>query len=324
MTQLPIGSHKHDLDTPALCIDLDVLESNNARMAGYMRDRGKNWRPHQKCHKTPAIAWKQLEAGANGVTCAKVSEAEVMAASGIRDILVANMVVGPQKLERVAALCRSANPIVACDSEAQIGPLAEVCRRHGVTCRMLIEIDLGMERVGVPAGDDAVRLAEAIDRLDGVELAGIMGYEGHLLDIPDQEQKRQRIGEAMASLVDCREQIAAKGMDCGIVSAGGTGSYQMTSDCAGVTELQAGGGIFADPWYRNMCQLEGLEYSLSVLATVVSRPAPDRAVLDAGPASLPAAAVVRCAAPDYRAGAPPPARYRPPLRTPGASGPPRW
>lgn len=282
MTQSPIGSHKQDLETPILCIDLDVLEANIARMAGYMRDRGKNWRPHQKCHKTPAIAWKQLAAGAIGVTCAKVSEAEVMAASGIRDILLANMVVGQRKWERVASLCRSADPIVACDDEAQVVPLAETCRRHGVTCRMLIEVDLGMKRVGVPSGESAVRLAETIDRLAGVELAGVMGYEGHLLDVADQEEKRQRIGDAMAFLVSCRDQIEARGMACDIVSAGGTGSYQMTSDCAGVTELQAGGGIFADPWYRNMCQLEGLAYSLSVLATVVSRPAPDRAVLDAG------------------------------------------
>jgi len=269
MTQSPIGTHKLDLDTPLLCLDLDILEANIARMAGFMGDRGKNWRPHQKCHKTPAIAWKQLGAGAMGVTCAKVSEAD-------------NMVVGPQKWERVASLCRGADPIVACDHAAQVEPLAEVCRRHGVTCRALIEIDLGLERVGLRPGEDVVQLAEGIDRLEGVELAGIMGYEGHLLDVPDQEQKRQQIGEAMGSLVACQNTIVEKGMPCGIVSAGGTGSYQMTANCAGVTELQAGGGIFADPWYRHSCQLEGLEYSLSVLATVVSRPTGDRAVLDAG------------------------------------------
>jgi len=270
------------MDTPILCIDLDALEANIARMAGYMRDRGKNWRPHQKCHKTPAIAWKQLAAGAIGVTCAKVSEAEVMAAGGIRDILLANMVVGARKWERVAALCRNADLIVACDDEAQVAPLAGICRQRGVTCRMLVEVDLGMKRVGVPSVESAVRLAEFIDRQAGVELAGVMGYEGHLLDVADQDEKRRRIDAAMACLASCREQIEARGMSCGIVSAGGTGSYQMTSDCPGVTELQAGGGIFADPWYRNMCRLEGLEYSLSVLATVVSRPAPDRAVLDAG------------------------------------------
>ena len=282
MTQSLIGSYKFDLDTPILCIDLDILETNIARMAGFIRERGKNWRPHQKCHKTPAIAWKQLEAGAIGVTCAKVSEAEVMAAGGIRDILVANMVVGPRKWERVASLCRWAEPIIACDHYTQVEPLAEVCRRHGVTCRMLIEIDIGMERVGIRPGRSVVQLAEAIDRLEGVELAGIMGYEGHLLEIPDQEQKRQKINRAMEALVGCRDRIVEKGIPCEIVSAGGTGSFQITSDCDGVTELQAGGGIFADPWYRQKCQVHGLEYSLSVLTTVVSRPTRDRAVLDAG------------------------------------------
>jgi len=159
MTANSIGARKFDLDTPILCIDLDILEDNIATMAGFMQGRGKGWRPHAKCHKTPAIAWKQRAAGALGVTCAKVSEAEVMAASGIRDILVANMIVGVPKWERVAALCRQADPIIACDDLAQVEPLAAVCRRHGVTCRMLIEVDLGMERVGVCPGAEPVRLA---------------------------------------------------------------------------------------------------------------------------------------------------------------------
>ncbi len=110
MTQSCIGTDKFDLDTPILCIDLDVMESNIRKMAGFIHDRGKQWRPHEKCHKTPAIALKQIAAGAIGVTCAKVSEAEVMASAGVRDILVANMIVGKQKWERVASLCRHADP----------------------------------------------------------------------------------------------------------------------------------------------------------------------------------------------------------------------
>jgi len=282
MTESSIGSHKLDLDTPLLCLDLDVLEANIDSMAACMRGRGKDWRPHQKCHKTPAIAWKQIAAGAIGVTCAKVSEAEVMAASGIRDILVANMIVGPRKWERAASLCRSADLKVACDDAAQVEPLAEVCRRHGVTCSMVMELDLGLGRVGFRQEQDAIGLAEKIDRLEGVELAGIMGYEGHLLDVADPVQKRQQIEAAMAVLASCHDRLLAKGMACDIVSAGGTGSYQVTSTCTGITELQAGGGIFADPWYRNMCGLQELEYSLWVLATVVSRPSPELAVLDAG------------------------------------------
>jgi D-serine deaminase-like pyridoxal phosphate-dependent protein len=282
VTQIPIGAEKNELDTPILCIDLDLMESNINQMAGFIQQRGKQWRPHQKCHKTPAIALKQIEAGAIGVTCAKVSEAEVMAAGGVRDILVANMIVGRPKVERVAALCRWADPIIACDHFVQVEPLAEVCRRQGVTCRMLVEVNIGLDRVGTRPGRDTLQLAQAIDGLEGVELAGIMGYEGHLLQVADQDEKLRKINEAMGVLMQCRDMILESGMSCQIVSAGGTGSFQITSDCPGVTELQAGGGIFADPMYQLKCHLTDLEYSLSVLSTVVSRPTKNRAILDAG------------------------------------------
>ena len=120
MTQSLIGTHKQELDTPILCIDLDTMDANMKSMSDFIQSRGKEWRPHQKCHKTPAIAWKQIEYGAIGVTCGKVSEAEVMAAAGIDDILIANMIVGKRKVERVAALCQHADPIVAVGHYAQV------------------------------------------------------------------------------------------------------------------------------------------------------------------------------------------------------------
>ena len=155
-----IGRRKSELDSPALCIDLDAMERNIQRMAEFVRRGAKNWRPHAKCHKTPAIALAELAAGAIGVTCAKVSEAEVMAAAGVRDILIANMVVGDSKWERLAALCRSANPIVACDHYAQIEPLAAICVRNGVTCRVIVEVNIGLDRVGTRPGRDTVELAQ--------------------------------------------------------------------------------------------------------------------------------------------------------------------
>jgi D-serine deaminase-like pyridoxal phosphate-dependent protein len=282
VTQSLIGSHKSELDTPILCIDLDVMDENIAKMASFIQDRGKQWRPHEKCHKTPAIAWKQREAGAIGVTCAKVSEAEVMAAGGIHDILIANMIVGKRKVERVASLSRWADPVVACDHYVQAEQLAAACREAGTTCRMIVEVDIGLNRVGIRPGKDTLELAQGIDKLDGVELVGIMGYEGHLLQVPDPAEKQERITEAMGALVQCRDILLNAGLNCDIVSAGGTGSYQLTSDCEGITELQAGGGIFACPMYREKCNLQDLDYSLSVLATVASRPSKDRAILDAG------------------------------------------
>lgn len=282
MQQVRPGTHKFDLDTPILCIDLDVMEANIGKMAEFIQSRGKDWRPHAKCHKTPAIAWKQLEAGAIGVTVAKVSEAEVMAQAGIQDILIANMVVGRAKWERVAALCRMADPIVAVDHYAQAEPLAAVCREFGVTCRVIIEVDIGLNRVGSRPGIETLELAHGISKLEGLELSGIMGYEGHLLRIENPDEKREQIAGAMKILEGCRDLFVRDGLDCSIVSAGGTGSYQISSDCPGITELQAGGGIFADPMYQQFCGLQGLDYSLTVLATVVSRPALDRAVLDCG------------------------------------------
>jgi len=281
-----IGALKSQLDTPILCIDLDRMESNIRKMAGLCRDHGVAWRPHAKCHKTPAIALAELRAGAIGITCAKVSEAEVMAAGGVRDILIANMLVGQQKCERAAALCRWADPIVACDHYVQAQALSAVCQARGVTLRMLIEVDLGLERVGVAPGADTLALAQAIDKLPGLRLAGIMGYEGHLLKVADPAQKEAKIREAMGVLAHCADLLRRSGLPCPIVSAGGTGSYQYTVACPGITELQAGGGIFMDPYYRDACQVAGLDFALTVLATVVSRPQRDRAVLDSGRKTL--------------------------------------
>lgn len=281
-----IGRPKLELDTPALCIDLGLMEGNIQRMAEFLQARGKNWRPHAKCHKAPAVAWKEITAGAIGVTVAKVSEAEVMAASGIRDILIANMIVGKPKWERLAALCAWANPIVACDHFAQVEPLAEICVRNGVTCRVIIEMNIGLDRVGTRPGRDTFDLALAVSRLKGIEFAGIMGYEGHLLRIESADEKQKQICDAMAVLAECADKLRRDGLRCDIVSAGGTGSYQISADCPGITELQCGGGIFADPFYLQGCNVSGLDSALTVLATVVSRPTLDRAVLDSGRKTL--------------------------------------
>lgn len=286
VTAAYIGHSKNDLDTPVLCIEMPRMESNIQQMSKFLREHQKNWRPHAKCHKTPAVAIKEIAAGAIGVTVAKVSEAEVMAAGGVRDILIANMIVGRPKWERLAALCASAEPIVACDHFAQIEPLATICSRSGVTCRVIIEMNIGLDRVGTRPGRDTFDLAAAITKLKGVEFVGIMGYEGHLLRIENPAEKRRQIQDAMAVLADCADKLRQSGLRCDIVSAGGTGSYQISAECEGITELQCGGGIFADPFYLEGCQVSGLESALTVLATVVSRPTLDRAVLDSGRKTL--------------------------------------
>ncbi len=205
-----------------------------------------------------------------------------MAEAGIRDLLIANMIVGSPKLERVAALCRSADPIVACDHYVQVEPLAAICRQRGVSCRVVIEVNVGMDRVGIRPGRDTLDLAEAIERLDGVQMVGLMGYEGHLHQVSDPKEKRAKIDEAMGVLQYCRDGLTKKGICCDIVSAAGTGSYQFTAEHPVVTELQCGGGIFGDPKYTDDYGVSGLEPALTILTTVVSRTRIERAIVDAG------------------------------------------
>ena len=148
--------------------------------------------------------------------------------------------------------------------------------------RVIIEVDIGLNRVGACPGKSTLELAQGISKLKGVTFSGIMGYEGHLLRIEDPADKVQQIQDAISILHHTKQSLESAGLPCPIVSAGGTGSFQITGKCPGVTELQAGGGIFMDPFYRNSCKVQDLEYALTVLATVVSRPMLDRAVLDCG------------------------------------------
>ncbi len=277
-----IGCSKSDLDTPALCIDLDAMESNAAEMSQACRDRNLAWRPHSKCHKSPDIGRKLVQAGAIGLTCAKLGEAEVLGQGGINDLLIANMIVGPQKLDRLAALRRIADPMVCIDHEDQLRPLSSRMEPEALPVRVLVEVDIGLARVGCQPGQATVELARLAHELPGVELAGIMGYEGHLLTLQDLDEKRQRIAEALGCLVETAEAVRADGLPCEIVSCGGTGSFLYSVEAPGISELQAGGAIFMDEFYRRECRVDNLRHALTVVATVVSRPTEERAIVDAG------------------------------------------
>ncbi|MBW3596984.1 MAG: DSD1 family PLP-dependent enzyme [Planctomycetes bacterium] len=282
----PLGATKDDLDTPALCIDLDAMEANVRLAVETCRRHGVAWRPHAKCHKSPAIARKLVEAGAIGVTCAKLGEAEVFGEAGVRDLLIANLVVGPHKVRRLVELRRKADPIVCIDHIEQAEPIARAMAEAGLELRVIIEVDIGLNRVGVACGEPAVRLARQAAELPGLTLAGVMGYEGHLLTVPDPQEKARRIREALNRLVAMRGALEQAGLPCEIVSCGGTGAFFHSVTQPGITELQAGGLIFSDAFYRNVCQVPEFQFALTVLTTVVSRPAPDRAIIDAGRKTL--------------------------------------
>jgi D-serine deaminase-like pyridoxal phosphate-dependent protein len=282
----PIGCTKDDLDTPALCLDLDVMEANIRAMAETCRRHGVAWRPHSKGHKVAAIARAEVAAGALGVTCAKLAEAELMAAGGVRDILIANMVVGEQKVRRLVELRRVADPIVCIDHVDQALPISRAMSEAGLRLRVIIEVDIGLKRVGVAPGEPTLELARTLAALPGIELAGIMGYEGHLLAVADADQKANQIRETLATLVATKELLERNGVPCPIVSCAGTGSYVYAVRQPGVTELQAGGAIFMDAYYRHKCNVPDFDFALTVVATVVSRPVPERAIIDAGRKTL--------------------------------------
>jgi D-serine deaminase-like pyridoxal phosphate-dependent protein len=278
-----IGRPVRDLETPALLVDLDKLEQNIATMRRVIiQEAGIGWRPHCKAIKTPAIAHMLLRAGAHGVTCAKLGEAEVMAAAGIRDILIANQVVGEQKVARLAHLQRHAEVIVAVDCEAHVKALDAAARAAGTRVGTVLEVNIAMNRAGVEPGDRTVALARQVAACRGLRFAGLMAWEGgRLAEIPQPDEKRRQITAAVRLLTASAERCRDAGLPVEIVSCGGTGTYWITAKLPGVTEVQAGGGVFGDVHYRKDYGVEH-EQALTILTTVVSRPTPTRIICDAG------------------------------------------
>jgi D-serine deaminase-like pyridoxal phosphate-dependent protein len=288
LTNVP---HKYDLDTPALLIDLDVMERNIERMARMFRGAGIGWRPHTKGLKVPQIAHKLLEAGAFGVTCAKVGEAEVMANAGIRDILIANQVVGSQKIARLLDLQSKADVVVAADSVENVDALDGAARERGLQLRVVVEVNTGMNRAGVEPGEATVELSRYIAETPGLRYAGLMGWEGHTVKVADPAEKRLAVGHAVGLLTASAEECRSAGLTVDIVSCGGTGTYAISSGLAGVTEVQAGGGILCDIYYRESMHVDH-EFASTILATVTSRPTPCRIICDVGKKAMSSDAAV--------------------------------
>ena len=277
-----IGQPKEALDTPALLVDLDVLDRNIERMANtIIREAGVQWRPHTKGMKTPALAHMLLNAGAHGITCAKLGEAEVMAAAGVRDILIANQIVGPQKIARLVNLRRHADVMVAVDSQENVAALDRAALEKGVRIRVLIEVNTGMNRAGLEPGEPTLALARKIAPLKGVQLAGLMTWESHALSIQDIDEKRRVVAEALQRFTETAQICRDASIPMEILSCGGTGTYWISTVQPGITEIQAGGGIFCDIRYRTAFGVHH-DYALTVLSTVTSRPAPTRIICDAG------------------------------------------
>ena len=276
-----IGTPKTALDTPALCLDLGVVESNIRRMAGYFQDGPVRLRPHTKTHKSPVLAHMQVAAGAIGITCAKLGEAEVMAEAGLKDILIANQIVGAGKIARLVNLAALTEVMVAVDDAANVEELDRAARAAGVTLRILVEVNIGMNRCGVVPGQPVHDLACRVAVAPGLRFEGLMGYEGHTVFIRDPEERRRKTEESLAGLVKSADLVRSAGIPVRIVSSGGTGTCFITGRYPGITELQVGSYITMDAQYREEVGMD-FAYGLTVMSTVVSAPTPDRAECDAG------------------------------------------
>jgi D-serine deaminase-like pyridoxal phosphate-dependent protein len=269
-----------EIPTPALVLDVAALGRNIARMARFFTVGPCRLRPHVKAHKTPEIARRQLAAGSCvGLTCATVSEAEAVAGF-CDDVLIANEIVSVDKCARVAALQRHTRVTVAIDSVAGVEALAAAARAAGVQVGVLIDVNVGQNRCGVSPDGSAIELARRVTESDGLTLRGVMGYEGHVQSIRDRKEREARAHEAMGALTATADELRAAGLACEVVSAGGTGTFDISGRFTGITEIQAGSYALMDSDYGEVHV--PFEQAFWVLGTVISRPSRDRCVADCG------------------------------------------
>lgn len=275
-----IGLPLREIDTPTLLLDRAASDRNLARMAAFFQNRPAKLRPHFKNHKCVTLARRQLAAGAIGMTCAKLSEAEVLVEHGFADLLIANQVVGAAKVARLAHLATRARIAVAIDHIEQAAAISQAAAAAGSVVNLLIEVDIGMGRCGVAPGEPALELARRVGDLPGVRFTGLQAYEGHLVNVLDRAERAERARAAMQLAIDTRRLIEAAGMPVACISGCSSATYDSTGTLTGVDEIQAGTYATMDRQYQRLAP--EFEVALSLQVRVISRPAPGRSVLDVG------------------------------------------
>jgi D-serine deaminase-like pyridoxal phosphate-dependent protein len=272
-----------ELETPALLVDLDRMKGNLDKGAEYSKRHGIGLRPHIKTHKSPLLAREQLQRGATGLTCATPYEAEVMS-DVARDVLIMYPPVGEHRARRVARVARDCVLTVALDSERAAQDLSKAAADEGVTVRVLVELDAGMHRVGLPSADDAATLAKKISSLPNLQVAGFAFYPGHIR--AHVKEHAPQLRELSAFVARARRALDDAGVKGGVVSAGSTPTMWHTHEIEGVTEMRPGTYIFNDRTTAEIGACTYDECALTVLATVVSTAVPGQAVIDAGSKAL--------------------------------------
>jgi D-serine deaminase-like pyridoxal phosphate-dependent protein len=274
-----VGSAVEELPTPALILDLPAAARNLAVMSERIAMIPAGLRPHAKAHKCAEIARLQLEHGAIGITTATVAEADAMARAGVPDILIANEVVAVPAIDRVVAVAARTRITVAVDDLDNLETLGSRAAAAGALLGVVIEVDVGMGRGGARTTDEALTLAGHAAALPGIELRGLMGYEGHCADERDVGLRERKTRASMARLMAVVDRCRAAGLGIEIVTAGATGTYQFAGGYPGVTEVQAGTYVLMDRFHEALAP--EFECALTVLTTAVSKHG-DLVVFDAG------------------------------------------
>ncbi|WP_375264746.1 3-hydroxy-D-aspartate aldolase BhcC [Planktotalea sp.] len=285
------GMDEADIQTPALVLDLDALERNIKKMGDYAKAHGMRHRVHGKMHKSVDVAKLQESlGGACGVCCQKVSEAEVFARGGIKDVMVSNQVTDLGKIDRLARMPKHGARVLCCvDDPANVANLSAAAVKHGTQIEALVEIDCGAGRCGVTTTEAVVKIAKMIDAADGLKFAGIQAYQGAMQHLDSYEERSSKTGVAIGMVEDALAGLKAEGLECDIVGGGGTGSYYFESNSGAFNELQCGSYAFMDADYGRILDKDGKridegewENALFILTTVMSHSKADKAIVDAG------------------------------------------
>lgn len=285
------GMDEADIQTPCLVLDLDALERNIRKMGDYAAAHGMRHRVHGKMHKSVDVYFLQERlGGACGVCCQKVSEAEVFARAGVRDVLVSNQVRDPAKIDRLARMPKLGARTICCvDDPANVADLSAAAQRHGTEIECLVEIDCGAGRCGVTTTPEVVDIARAIDAAPGLKFAGLQAYQGAMQHMDSYDDRKAKLDVAVAMVRDAVDTLKAEGIACDIVGGGGTGSYYFESTSGVYNELQCGSYAFMDADYGRILDRDGnridqgeWENALFLLTSVMSHAKPGKAICDAG------------------------------------------
>lgn len=276
-----------DLPTPALLLDMEAFEANVNKMTKHAKSRYRALRPHGKTHKCAEVAKTLIRAGAVGACAVKISEAEAFARGGVNGLLVTSAMVGRHRIERAVQLAKKQpDTIFVVDDAQNARDLNDAARQAGIKFNLAIDLLVGA-RTGIQPGEAAVELAKVIDKLPNVKLKGIQAYAGGSSHVVGFEERKKHSFGTMTPAVETRRAIEKSGIECAWLSGGSTGTYNIDSEIDGITELQPGSFMFMDVDYNLIGGKDGPEYkdfrnSLTVMATVISKPGQNSAIVDAG------------------------------------------